>query len=153
MQVDLLNPVAIDEQFDLIWCFGVLHHTGDTYRAYKHIAHLAKSGGFMFMMIYGEPRNASEYGEINLYEKWRRKTKNLDLLGRYEAIREGLRKGEFPVSGEKYAHGYFDAISPAINDLYTFEELEGWMLKEGYHSIKRTLDNRNIFIVGQKGST
>ena len=29
-QIDLTGPLSIDETFDLVWCYGVLHHTGDT---------------------------------------------------------------------------------------------------------------------------
>ena len=47
-------------------------------------------------------------------------------------------------------HGYFDAISPPINDLHTFEELEGWLLDSGFHNIKRTVDARNIHVIAQR---
>ncbi|MBF0417951.1 MAG: class I SAM-dependent methyltransferase, partial [Magnetococcales bacterium] len=56
IQHNLLAPLPIDKQFDLVWSFGVLHHTGDTYRAFRHVARHVKPGGLIFLMIYGEPR-------------------------------------------------------------------------------------------------
>ncbi len=153
LQADLLEPLTVGETFDLVWCYGVLHHTGDTYRAFKNIAPLVKLDGYLFLMIYGEPRwgITSDYTAVNEYEDWRRQTRNLNLHGKLDAIKKGMNEKRFSVIGEEHVHGYFDAIAPAINDLYTWEEVEGWLLEAGFHSIQRTIDTRNHHVIAQKG--
>ncbi len=154
-QVNLLEPLAIDETFDLVWSFGVLHHTGDTYGSFKKIVPLVKPGGYLFMMLYGEPRKGmiDEYKAINEYEHWRRKTRNMTFDERLSAIQEAMDKHCFAVYGSEYIEGYFDAISPTINDLYSWEEVESWLLLEGFSNIKRTVDMRNLHVIAYKGTT
>ncbi|MDD5680369.1 MAG: class I SAM-dependent methyltransferase [Candidatus Omnitrophica bacterium] len=153
MQADLLKPLNISETFDLVWCYGVLHHTGDTYGAFKRITPLVRKDGFIFLMIYGEPRKGviGDYAAVNEYEYWRRKTRNMTLDERLGAVKKAMREGRFAVKGDEYIEGYFDAISPLINDLYRFEEIENWLLSEGFCDIRRTVETRNHHIVARKG--
>jgi SAM-dependent methyltransferase len=152
MKADLLKPLPLDEHADLVWSFGVLHHTGDTYGAFRNVAPLVKRGGYMYMMIYGEPRPlfGLDYEEINEYEYWRHRTLNVGLRDKVAAIRKAMAAGEFRVVGDEHVHGYFDAISPRINDLYTFEELESWLLDAGFVDIRRTIETRNHHIIARR---
>lgn len=150
--LNILEPLAIDEQFDLVWSFGVLHHTGDTYRAFRNIVPLVKPGGLLFLMIDGEPREdtKSDYATVNEYELWREKTGNLTMERKLVAIARAMKEGRFAVGGAEHIHGYFDAISPKINDLYSWREIEGWLLGAGFEDIKRTVDTRNHHIIAQR---
>lgn len=152
MKVNLLETLDIKEQFDLVWSFGVLHHTGDTYGAFKRIIPLVKPGGFLFMMLYGEPRHGrcEDYKAVNEYEFWRRKTRNMNFDERLETITLAMREWRFAAHGEEYIEGYFDALSPEINDLYSWEEIEGWLLQEGFRDIRRTVDSRNHHVIARK---
>jgi 2-polyprenyl-3-methyl-5-hydroxy-6-metoxy-1,4-benzoquinol methylase len=153
-KVDLLHELPLTEQVDLVWSFGVLHHTGDTYRAFKHIAKWVKPGGMIFLMLYGKPREGigSDYAEINEYDDWRRKTRNMDLREKLRAVSTHMQQGNFRVVGEEHIHGYFDAISPPINDLYTFEEVESWLIEAGFTDVKQTVQTRNLHIVATRRS-
>jgi SAM-dependent methyltransferase len=152
VKVDLLKPLPEIPAADLVWSFGVLHHTGDTYGAFKRVQALVAPGGILYLMLYGEPRAfvLDDYQEINEYEEWRRRTANLPLPEKLRSIRAGMAAGEFRVEGDQFVHGYFDAIAPAINDLHTFEEVESWLLESGFVEIKRTLPSRNLHITGRK---
>lgn len=152
LKVDLLHELPLTEEFDLVWSFGVLHHTGDTYGAFKHVARWVKPGGYLYVMIYGKPREgiASDYAEINEYDMWRRRTRNLGLREKLAAVREHMRTEGFRVTGEEHVHGYFDAISPPINDLYTYEEVESWFLEAGFTGITQTVATRNLHIIGRR---
>jgi SAM-dependent methyltransferase len=152
MKVDLLHELPLTEQVDLVWSFGVLHHTGDTYGAFKHVAKWVKPGGMIYLMLYGKPRegHASDYAELNEYDEWRRRTRNMDLREKLHAVREHMRTGGFRAKGEEHVHGYFDAVSPPINDLYVFEEIEAWLIEAGFEAIKQTVQTRNLHIVATK---
>ena len=39
-------------RFDYVLCFGVLHHTGDAYQAFKNILKLLKPGGYIAIGLY-----------------------------------------------------------------------------------------------------
>jgi SAM-dependent methyltransferase len=152
VQVDLLRELPLTEPADLVWSFGVLHHTGDTYRAFRNIVPWVKPGGYLALMLYGKPREGirSDYATVNEYDEWRQRTRNLPLSGKLATITAAMNAGAFEAAGAEHIHGYFDAIAPPINDLYTFEEVEGWLLDAGFTGIRRTVETRNLHIVAQR---
>jgi 2-polyprenyl-3-methyl-5-hydroxy-6-metoxy-1,4-benzoquinol methylase len=152
MKVDLLHELPLTEPVDLVWSFGVLHHTGDTYGAFKHVAKWVKPGGMIFLMLYGKPRegHGPDYAAVSEYDEWRRRTRNMDLRAKLHAVQDHMRTQGFLVRGEEHIHGYFDAISPPINDLYVFEEVEAWLIEAGFEKIKQTVQTRNLHIVATR---
>ncbi len=136
---DLLKPLPFEPEFDLVWCYGVTHHTGNTKLAVEHVAKVVKPGGRLFLMIYGEPTKPYEFNEINTYVELRRATEHMT----FEEKREYLAE-RYPL---ELVHGYFDAISPKINDLHRFGEIETWLIDLGFKDVRLTLDNRNLHIV------
>lgn len=151
-QLDLLSMPPMEETFDLAWCYGVLHHTGDTYGAFLRLVPLVKPGGHLFLMIYGAPRTGhpKDYRAVVEYEFWRRKTRNMAFDERLEAIQQGMRDGALRETGDEHIEGYFDAISPAINDLYHWEEIESWLLSSKFEAISRNPDERNHHVIARK---
>ena len=67
--------------------------------------------------------------------------------GSEPAKEQGARVAAF---GPELAHGYFDAVSPKINDLLTFEELDEFLRALGFFAIECTLRNRNHHITARK---
>jgi SAM-dependent methyltransferase len=141
---NLLDPFPDGARFDLVWCFGVLHHTGDTVRAFRNVAEAVKAGGHLFLMIYGEPR-LDRSGECATYAEMSRMRRLAANRSSEDTI--ALIRREHP--GED-VHGWFDAIAPAINDLHGYEEIEGWLLKAGFGGIRLTRDNPNHHIIARK---
>ena len=47
-------------QVDVVYSWGVLHHTGHMYKAFENIAHLVKNGGTLFIAIYNDQGGASK---------------------------------------------------------------------------------------------
>ena len=138
-QADLLQPLPFDDTFDLVWCYGVAHHTGNTRGVVESVARAVKRGGRLFLMIYGEPRKQGEFAEINNYERMRRETRLMSFPEKIAYLEARY--------APELVHGFFDAISPAINDLHRFEEIAGWLKRLGFTGMRRTLDNRNIHMV------
>lgn len=129
--------------FDFVWCFGVVHHTGDTFAALKNVTALVKNGGYLFLMIYGKPVDEAGEREVSKYERLREEVKALSFDERVEYIERNI------TTEPKKRHGYFDAISPETNDLYAFDEIRDWLETEGF-DCKLTADNRNHRIIAKK---
>lgn len=140
--VNLLEPLPFDDQFDLVWSYGVLHHTGDTKRAFDNILPAVKPDGAMFLMLYGEPTRPGEYAEINTYVQHRRATVTMSFAEKVAYLKK--------IYPDELVHGYFDAISPAINDLYRYDEILDWLHLAGFSKVTRTLDNRNLHIMAHR---
>jgi SAM-dependent methyltransferase len=140
----LLQDLELSNDFDLVWCFGVLHHTGDTYQAFQNVVRCVTPGGYLFLMIYAEPRRDQPDGYLYYHEMFdmRSRLKNLPFD---EKVARVERK-----YGKELLHGYFDAISPEINDLYRWDELESWVLAAGFEDVKRTMDIPNHCLVARR---
>lgn len=142
-QHDLTKPLEVDRYFDLVWSFGVLHHTGDTYGAFRNVARLVKPGGFIFLMLYGEPegRDHGEYVYYTEVERLRRATCTMSYAERYRYLIE--------LKGDEVG-GWFDAVSPPINDTYSWYEIQLWLKQAGFGEIKRTMDQSNHFVIAKR---
>ncbi len=143
---DLTAPLDLAPPFDLVWSYGVLHHTGDTYGAFRNIARLVKPGGYLFMMLYGEPtgQDAGEFAYYVEVERLRRATATLTFQERYDELK--VRKGDD-------VGGWFDAVSPVINDTYSFYEIQLWLAREGFTDITRTVEQSSHCVIARRLET
>jgi hypothetical protein len=127
---------------DLAFCFGVVHHTGNTYLAIRNVCRKVGPTGKVFLMVYGYPEDLPDYRELNQYEALRQELRLAD----YEE-RKAMLVDRF---GAQAAHGYFDAVSPRINDLMDYEELAELLHRLGFAHVRRTLPNRNLHVVAER---
>jgi 2-polyprenyl-3-methyl-5-hydroxy-6-metoxy-1,4-benzoquinol methylase len=77
LNVEYLNRLG---QFDVVYSWGVLHHTGDMWRAMDNITPLVKEGGYLFLALYNDQRWLSRY--------WKRVKRlyNRGVLGKMAVI-------------------------------------------------------------------
>lgn len=140
-QINLLEWTEA-EPFDLAFCFGVVHHTGNTYLAIRNAASKVRPGGRLFLMIYGFPEAPGDFREVNTYQELRQRLRPLSLEEKRRALIEQF--------GPHLAHGWFDAVSPRVNDLLTFPEIAEFLTRLGFRDIKRTLNHRNHHLIADK---
>lgn len=67
-------------QFDYVYSWGVLHHTGAMWQALENVVTLVKPGGKLFIAIY------NDQGWLSHYWKWVKRVYNFGVLGRVVAV-------------------------------------------------------------------
>jgi len=140
-QIDLLTWKE-EGQYDMAFCFGVVHHTGNTYLAMQNVANKVKLGGKIFFMIYGFPETPSDFQIINQYRELRYTLRNFSFEERKQYLLEKF--------GADKAHGWFDQASPRINDLLPFGEINEFLLNLGFTNIRRTIEHDNHHVIADK---
>jgi SAM-dependent methyltransferase len=147
-QRNILDPLPYAADFDVVWCYGVVHCTGDTYRALSNIATCVRPGGMLYLMVYPEPErtNVDAYRYYHEVYVVRQLTRNLSFAEKAELLKE--------MQGERWALSWFDAISSEINDLYTMEELTQMLRWLGFGDVRRTMPHEhslNVTAIRQTG--
>lgn len=61
IQGDILRPPFAKGYFDIVFSQGVLHHTPSTENAFRRIAALVRSGGFLSIWVYGRPGTLGQF--------------------------------------------------------------------------------------------
>ena len=98
------------ESFDLVYSWGVLHHTPDTGRALREVFRVLKPGGVVKAMIYHVP----SWGGLMLY------------------FRYGLARGKFSLTMKEAI--FADMESPGTK-AYTVDEAQTLLVETGFEKI------------------
>ena len=103
-----------------------------------------KPGGYLFLMIYAEPRRdrADAYEYHHDIVDMRSRVRNLAFGEKVTRVEQKYGKAQL--------HGYFDAISPEINDLYRWDELVSWVLGAGFEDARRTAETWNHCLIARR---
>lgn len=56
VQGSILDVPITHSSFDVVWSMGVIHHTGDTVRAFRNLAQVVKPGGRLYVWVYSSRR-------------------------------------------------------------------------------------------------
>ena len=146
LQHDLLRPLHLPQEFDLVWSFGVLHHTGNTRTALGNIAACVKPNGYLYLMLYGEPRwrHPEDFREINRYNEMRQTLAPMSFQEKAAFLQSKLAAWD--------ARNWFDAASPAINDLHRQSEIAEWLRQLDFTDLRFTSPGRNIHVVARRSA-
>ena len=121
-----LQKLYQENNFDVVWCWGVLHHTGNPELGFKNLTKFVKPGGMIHLYIYGRKMNRTKNIRkfFQIFPLWIRK-----LLASFLAV--------FLSSS---THSNFDMFSPPIASNHTESEVEKWYTDAGF-SFKRVYPN------------
>lgn len=105
-----------DRKFDIVWCWGVIHHTGNPKAAFDTLTKLMRpDGGIIHVYVYSFDRG--------LRVKMLRKILNLLSFKTRERLLSLMIKMRI-LHGD--VHGCFDALSPKLNHEIKEAELRSW---------------------------
>jgi SAM-dependent methyltransferase len=134
-----LRSLYKGRRFDVIWCWGVLHHTGNPVLGLRNLVPLLKCDGTIHLYLYGKKSG------LNHLLRW--------LFNRIN-FRERLWFAEVlsTVNGES-AHSNFDGFSPPIAQECTEQQVRMWLEELGL-TCKRihpkwALESTDLFINGR----
>ena len=103
-----------DDSFDLVYSWGVLHHTPDTTRAFREVFRVLKPGGVVRAMIYHVP----SWSGLMLY------------------LRCGLARGKFSMTMKEAI--FADLESPGTK-AYTLKEARNLIARAGFEKIRASV--------------
>ena len=124
IQMNLFRPALQKEQFDVVLCNGVLHHTSDPYGGFKSIAQLVKPGGYIIIGLY------NTYGRL-LLDARRQVFKMTG--GRLKWIDPYMRKTR--LSAGKQDAWFHDQYMHPHESKHTMGELLHWYEDNGFEYI------------------
>ena len=137
-RVDLLDLPAelVASRYDLVYSFGVLHHTGDTRRALAQLAPLVAPDGVLFLYLYGRESLSASARALLTVER-------LALAPLPHALKRRVIAAVFRRSD---THAVFDVLSPTINTRHTFAEVADWMHELGFADVRPTIEHTEVFV-------
>jgi len=124
LQMNLFRPALQKEQFDVVLCNGVLHHTSDPYGGFKSICKLVKPGGYIIIGLY------NTYGRLLLDA---RRVLFRITGGRMKWIDPYMRKTR--MSAGKQDAWFHDQYRHPHESKHTMGELIGWYEDNGFEYI------------------
>jgi len=107
-----------ENSFDVVWCWGVLHHTGDPELGFKNLTKFVKPGGILHLYMYGRKPS---------WNRYLRRFFSLFPL----RIREFMASLLAMLRGSS-THSNFDMFSTPIVSSHTESEIKGWYIDEGF---------------------
>jgi SAM-dependent methyltransferase len=157
VQADIFNLPFPPRTFDVVFSIGVLHHTGDTERAFNGLVTLLKPGGTISVDVYRRMGWVNETVDSLL----RSVTTKMDRR-RLLAISKGVSRVLTPLDRLRYRHisalrllsnfarleshhhMLFDWYSAPHADRHRPSELAGWFEKNGIELTKSSWDARSF---------
>lgn len=124
-QMNLFRPAFKHDQFDVVLCNGVLHHTADPYDGFKALVPLVKPGGHIIIGLY------NTYGRLltNL-----RRFSFWFTRGRAKWIDPVLRKTD--LSDDKRRAWFADQYCHPHESKHTFGEVLRWFDEQGLDFVR-----------------
>jgi SAM-dependent methyltransferase len=111
--------------FDFVWCAGVIHHTSSFEGALNELTRVLKSGGMIFLLIYGTG---------GLRWKLIKALRPIVVDLGQEFIDKAMSVAEFPANNRKH---FMDDLFVPIQKLTSLSEITSELHKRGFDDINR----------------
>jgi 2-polyprenyl-6-hydroxyphenyl methylase/3-demethylubiquinone-9 3-methyltransferase len=173
-EASVLDPAYLGKlgQFDIVYSWGVLHHTGSMWKALENVAPLVAPGGKLFIAIYNDQGKDSRRwtttkrfyngapgwmrptiaGAVAAHQWWRRWLKDLLMLRPFHTWRTygGLRGMSAWRDVVDWVGGYpFEVAKP--EEIFDFYHARGFQLEKLYTDGGSSGCNEFVFIKTKAG--
>jgi 2-polyprenyl-3-methyl-5-hydroxy-6-metoxy-1,4-benzoquinol methylase len=129
--------------FDIVWCWGVIHHTGNPKKAFETLLKLMHPQSILHLYIYSFDRGIK-------VKTLRKILGFFSLTNRERLIKMLIRIGILHGS----VHELFDTLSTQINFEISEDEIKKWFSEHNliYHRYtpQWAKTSRDIFVTGTK---
>lgn len=177
VQGDIHHAPLADGIFDLVYCFGVLHHLEQPRDAFAALGALVRPGGRLALWVYG-PRAGLTRHVSNALRGMTADMEPEELQRFSTWIARGLRLfshtpyrvlGRVPVAGVVVSHlpvhdhhqwpfdvvvaDVYDRLRIPVRRWFTGEQLETWLTEAGYadiHVTRRVRNNETFRAIGTR---
>jgi SAM-dependent methyltransferase len=138
VQANLLSlPNEITErQFDLVFSWGVLHHTGNAEQAMKKLAALVNPDGLMYLYLYGKE-------SLRAWSRTMLEIKRSLLLPFSPNTKKRILSFLYPGQA---LHGAFDLFATPINERFDESTVRRWVSEAGFDRAVRTIHHTELFV-------
>ena len=136
IRADIFHIPLRPALFDIVFSWGVLHHTGDKLRAFKSVAQMTKKGGLLHIYVYGPKSKRFVFWKAIISSIHPLKLRHFTikaLTGAGKIAPSLWRKIGFTQS----EHTNFDAYSPRIADRTSMQDAMGWFAALGFIDIEK----------------
>ncbi len=132
------------ERFDLVWSWGVLHHTEDTGRGIRVLERLVADDGLLYVYLYGRETLTTRSSS------WRLNIGRAVLNVMPLRARKALLVRMY---GERRAHEAFDLLSTPLNRRTTVDEASGLLRDAGLTRVVQTIEHGEVFLRADHGAS
>ncbi|MFH1996268.1 MAG: methyltransferase domain-containing protein [Candidatus Omnitrophota bacterium] len=142
IQADVLHPPLKQERFDYVFSEGVIHHTGDTRRAFKELLSLVKPRGMFGIWVYPHRSRLFEIYARAIRTITSRLPKNFLYVLSYipvpllSVIKAYSRTSLKNASWRQCAQVVFDFFGPQFQSHHTEAEIKKWFFEEGIERVE-----------------
>jgi 2-polyprenyl-3-methyl-5-hydroxy-6-metoxy-1,4-benzoquinol methylase len=143
--LETLDQVLGNEQFDLVFSWGVVHHCISFNESMKQLGQRVKDGGILYLYLYGRESMSFEV-DLELF-KQRITYNTLASWPEKEAFL--LKKANGDPAQVHIAH---DVYAPLLNRRLEFDEVQAQLQSYGFLHIERTIDHTELFVRAVKGT-
>jgi 2-polyprenyl-3-methyl-5-hydroxy-6-metoxy-1,4-benzoquinol methylase len=136
---DTLN----NRKFDIVWCWGVIHHTSNPHMAFETLTHLMHQNSIIHLYVYSFNRGKK-------VKTLRKVLRNFSLKNRERIIELLIRTGILHGS----VHELYDTLSTQINHEINESSLKQWFedknLLYNRYTPEWAKESRDLFVTGSK---
>lgn len=145
VMIDLFEIPKIlkNRKFDIIWCWGVIHHTGNPHRAFDTLVSLMHENSLLHLYVYSFNRGIKVKTLRRILGVFSLKYRELIIRA---LVKLGILHGSI--------HELFDSLSTQINYEIPETELKSWFEERNLNYICHTPQwakaSRDLFVTGKK---
>jgi 2-polyprenyl-3-methyl-5-hydroxy-6-metoxy-1,4-benzoquinol methylase len=136
-----LSVVLKERKFDIVWCWGVIHHTSDPYVAFQSLINLMHTNSILHLYVYSFNRGVK-------VKALRKAMGFFSLKSRERIIRIMIKLGVLRGS----VHELFDALSTQINYEIKRDELKKWFAHHALiyreYTPNWAMASKDLFVTG-----